>query len=122
MKHLKLYENTEIKYHNCIIYDNGSHDIDYSIIFETKKDMENWVLNYINENIGPDIEPDEVNHYEGAVLDDKEGVLFFILEKAIDWYSNNFDVTFYFKEVELCKNEKLGYGVEFYQTTNKYNL
>ena len=96
------------KYHICMMVDSEG-GIDYSGVFDTEEDMDNWILNTVNE----------------IVLDryDDENEMFTEVDEAINWIQiendcnvNYDDDTTYYGKV------KLKYGIDVKRDVNKYNI
>ena len=89
--------------------------------FETKTDMDNWLLNLINEEVANYYSPALKN--SGVVYNEGEEPIFIDVDKAINWYQEYLDCDIYYdEESSFIKNEKVKYGVELARTTNKYNI
>lgn len=109
MKIQKFNEAINLKkYHICMII-NSASEIDYSGVFETEQDMDNWLLNLVNE----------------IVLDRSEGdeEVFIDVVDAINWIQDNNDCNVYYDDAALLyKDVKLKYGVEMKINAKKYNI
>lgn len=115
MKIQKFKENIDYYgkptgYHICVITDDD-HNVDHSGIFETKTDLENWLLNIINSDL---LELSET-------LGEKNQV-FINLDDAIEWYQETNSAHINHLNPDMFRNITLDYGVDKLRTANKYNL
>jgi hypothetical protein len=94
--------------------------------FETKTDMENWLLNMINEElVTHDVKKSVigVKIVKGIFYNKDEEPIFIDLIDAINWYQDFYDCNVYYDEdSSFIKNEPLMYGVELARAENRYNL
>ena len=116
MKIHKFNEATEIKkYHICIVKNNAD-EIDYSGVFETKEDLENWLLNIIN---GILLDAIDSGQYYGR----DEGEVFIDLVEAINWIQDWNDCNVLIDDDSMFYNNiKLKYGVETKRDVKKFNI
>jgi hypothetical protein len=112
MKIQKFNENIEAKnYHVCMIV-NSSGGIDYSGVFDTEENMNNWILNTANEIV---LDRTESGSYWDSVFTD--------VVEAINWIQDETDCNVnYDDESEYHAKVKLKYGVEKLRASKKYNL
>lgn len=95
-------------------------------IFNTKEDKDNWILNYINENMQEDIlgaedVTNEPEYYDLVKYEDK--YLFLTVESALRFFedADDFEVE-YFEDIELEDVVKLKYNVEQLRTVKNYKI
>jgi hypothetical protein len=97
MKHLKTFENQSTNaYVFSVIHLDGNTTDNY--VFMKKEDMENYILNYVNQDIietyGSD-DQESLIQYEptdyDSCIEDEDGVPGFTnWEKAFEWYNDNY--------------------------------
>jgi len=92
----------------CMVIEDKT--VHYSGIFNTKVDMENWLINIVNETI--------IDRYEG---DDDEPELVLTVDDAIEWFQDDFDIH-YDDDTTSYNKVKLKYGVDVIISKNKFNL
>lgn len=129
MKHLKLFENQkDYVYIAVIIPINGTTDhlIDNTEphVFETKDDMENFILDFINSELSTYIKTPDLSEYQHYELDEDGNYFFTEYKSARKWMINSGDsdyqiVTFM---QEIMKNVKVPENVRIYRDAKKYNL
>jgi hypothetical protein len=128
MKIKKFNEKKGLKeYDICVIIDNIGPNILKIGIFETKKDMENWLLNFINGALLD-------NHYEnemikragkgnGVEINEDGDSVFIDLVEALNWYQEEYNCeVVYDNKSNIYSNIKLKYGVDLLKSTKKYNM
>ena len=99
------------KYHICMMV-NSEGGIDYSGVFETEEDMDNWILNVANELF--------LDRYDG---DDGEDDLFTEVAEAINWIQDENDCNVnYDSDTTYYGKVKLKYGIDVKRDVNKYNI
>ena len=95
----------------CICMVMEGDEVQYSGIFKTKKDMDNWLMNIVNGIV--------LDRFEGE--DDEEPGLVLTVEDAISWLNDDFDVH-YDTETTTYNNVILKYNVDALIAKNKFNI
>ena len=100
------------KYHVCMVI-NSESTSDFSGIFNTEEDMDNWLLNTVNKML--------LDIWDGD--NDEKPNLFTDVINAINWIQeeNNCNV-YYDDDVIFYNNVKLKYNVDVLRNTKKFNI
>jgi len=112
MKIQKFNESKEPtkKLHICMVI-NSESTADYSGIFNTEEDMNNWLLNIVNNLI--------IDRWQ----DDGRPKLFIDVSDAINWLQDENECNVYYdNDTEFYNNVKLKYGAETIRNIKKYNI
>lgn len=128
MKIKKFNEKKGVKeYYVCAILDTIGPNISDLRIFETVKDMENWLLNLINVALYHSYTKHEMmkraGKGNGAEINEDGDIVFINLVEALNWYQEEYDCEVVYDNKSVIYSDiKLKYGVNLLKTTNKYNL
>ena len=117
MKIKKFNESQEpIKnFHICMVK-NNANEIDHSGVFETKTNLENWLLNLINDAL---LDAIDSGQYYGR----DEGEIFIDLEEAREWFEDYNSCDVLIDNDSMSYNTiKLKYGVETKRDAIKFNI
>ena len=113
MKIKKFKESLEPtkKFHICIVA-NWMSEADYSGIFNTEEDLNNWLLNIINDS------------YIDSYLGDDEPELFLEMNDAIKWFKDKNECNVFIDNEAIYNNNtiKLKHNIETLRQTTKFNI
>ena len=128
MKHLKLFENQNDTVWVAVILPIYS-TTDYLVnntepqVFETKEDMENFLLDFINSELSMIVKDRDMSEYQNYELDEDGHYFFTEYESAMNWVRNGESEYQIMKfEREIIKNVKVPENVRIYRDAKKYNL
>lgn len=119
MKIEKFNEGVKKEYFICMTISQNTNEIQTFGIFETEKDMDNWLINSANEYLPRT----SAKVGENGIEEDQNGKpIITDVIVAINFIQNYYDENVYYQTSKISKNIKLKYNVDTLIDKKKFNL